>query len=199
MERVRDYKDDVGFIYLMEHREQGFQYELGRNHMEFVPLHQVDAMLYLGEQHPDYGDSREVPSLSSLRFIQNYQDEFLNDDTWEGEDGSLLSEQMDVSVVTNSDYIMERMLRDGKLANISGNYLPGSERKTDRGIPLNLEGSKVTFGYLKRKREPLDELAQEFVEFLKKQLAGPMGTEFNGSLEPENSVPTGSTAEECRI
>ena len=155
MERVRDYKDDVGFIYLMEHQEQGFQYELGRNHMEFVPLHQVDAMLYLGEQHPDYGDSREVPSLSSLRFIQNYQDEFLNDDTWEGEDGSLLSEQMDVSVVTNSDYIMERMLRDGKLANISGNYLPGSERKTDRGIPLNLEGSKVTFGYLKRKREPL--------------------------------------------
>lgn len=49
----------------------------------------------------------------------------------------------------------------------------------------------MTFGYLKRKREPLDELAQEFVEFLKKQLAGPMGTEFNGSLEPENSVPTG--------
>ena len=183
MERVRDYKDDVGFIYLMEHQEQGFQYELGRNHMEFVPFHQVDAMLYLGEQHPDYGDSREVPSLSSLRFIQNYQDEFLNDDTWEGEDGSLLSEQMDVSVVTNSDYIMERMLRDGKLANISGNYLPGGERKTDRGIPLNLGGSKVTFGYLKRKREPLDELAQEFVEFLKKQLAGSIG----------------STAEECRI
>ena len=183
MERVRDYKDDVGFIYLMEHQEQGFQYELGRNHMEFVPLHQVDAMLYLGEQHPDYGDSREVPSLSSLRFIQNYQDEFLNDDTWEREDGSLLSEQMDVSVVTNSDYIMERMLRDGKLANISGNYLPGSERKTDRGIPLNLEGSKVTFGYLKRKREPLDELAQEFVEFLKKQLAGPLASQRSAEYE----------------
>ncbi len=56
----------------------------------------------------------------------------------------------------------------------------------------------MTFGYLKRKREPLDELAQEFVEFLKKQLAGPMGTEFN-ELFPQTSVPIGSTAEECRI
>ena len=110
----------------MEHREQGFQYELGKGHLEFVPLQQVDAMLYLGEQYPDYAAYREAPPLSDLRFIQNYQDEFLNDDTWEGEDGTLLSEQMDVSVVTNSDYIMERMLRDSQLANISGNYLPGS-------------------------------------------------------------------------
>lgn len=170
MERVRDYKDDVGFIYLMEHREQGFRYELGKNHLEFVPLQQVDAMLYLGEQYQDYEKNKKIPPLSQLRFIQNYQDEFLNDDTWEGEDGSLISEQMDVSVVTNSDYIMERMLRDGRLSNISGDYLPGSERKIDRGIPLNLEGSKITFGYLKRKREPLDELAEEFVEFLKRQL-----------------------------
>ena len=170
MERVRDYKDDVGFIYLMEHREQGFRYELGKNHLEFVPLQQVDAMLYLGEQYQDYEKNKKIPPLSQLRFIQNYQDEFLNDDTWEGEDGSLISEQMDVSVVTNSDYIMERILRDGRLSNISGDYLPGSERKIDRGIPLNLEGSKITFGYLKRKREPLDELAEEFVEFLKRQL-----------------------------
>ncbi len=64
-------------------------------------------------------------------------------------------EQMDVSVVTNSDYIMERMLRDGKLANISGNYLPGSERKTDRGIPLNLEGGKGDIWLLKTKKRTI--------------------------------------------
>ena len=171
IERVRDYKDDVGFIYLMEHREQGFQYELGKNYLEFIPLKQVDAMLSLGEQYPDYEKWKKVPPLSELRFIQNYQDEFLNDDTWEDESGKLFSEQMDVSVVTNSDYIMERMLRDGRLSNISGDYLPGSERKIERGIPLDLEGSRVTFGYLKRKREELDELAEEFVMFLTEQLS----------------------------
>lgn len=38
MERVRDYLDDVGFVYILERQKEDFFYELSRNRMEFIPL-----------------------------------------------------------------------------------------------------------------------------------------------------------------
>ena len=73
-------------------------------------------------------------------------------------------------MLTNSDYIMERMLKNSKVSNVSGSYLSENKAGTAPGIPLNMGDSKVVFGYIIHRGEEMDESIQEFLEFLMSRL-----------------------------
>lgn len=48
MERVRDYMDDIGFVYILSQQKENFLYELSKNKMHFEPIYETDVMLYPG-------------------------------------------------------------------------------------------------------------------------------------------------------
>lgn len=178
MNRVRDCKDELGFVYVLGHQQASFRYELKRHHLEFVELAQVEAMLYLGKEHPFYGrNDIGQEELDQLRYVQIYQDEFTSGRNWvlrDQRDCELTD--MDVAVVTNSDYIMEMMLTESKLANISSTYLSkDGNPAVKQGIPLEQEESQGIYGYVKRKDEKLGKMAEEFVKFIGKALECPHG------------------------
>ena len=79
-------------------------------------------------------------------------------------------ENLDVSVITNSDYIMEKMLKETDLCNISGNYLSDDKKAVNEGIPLEFKKNRVFFGYIRRKNDEPDELVEELLEFLNSKL-----------------------------
>ena len=167
MERVRDYMDDIGFVYILSQQKENFLHELAKNKLQFVSLHETDVILYPGRQTELYDLEKETVNLGELegvRFIQNYQDEFfdigsVNEEAFQWKD-------LDISVLTNSDYIMERMLKNSKVSNVSGSYLSENKAGTAPGIPLNMGDSKVIFGYILHRGEEMDESIQEFLEFL---------------------------------
>lgn len=171
MERVRDYMDDIGFVYILSQQKENFLHELAKNKLQFVSLHETDVILYPGRQTELYDLEKETVNLGELegvRFIQNYQDEFfdigsVNEETFQWKD-------LDISVLTNSDYIMERMLKNSKVSNVSGSYLSENKAGTAPGIPLNMGDSKVIFGYIIHRGEEMDESIQEFLEFLMSRL-----------------------------
>ena len=171
MERVRDYMDDIGFVYILSQQKENFLHELAKNKLQFVSLHETDVILYPGRQTELYDLEKETVNLEELegvRFIQNYQDEFfdigsVNEEAFQWKD-------LDISVLTNSDYIMERMLKNSKVSNVSGSYLSENKAGTAPGIPLNMGDSKVIFGYILHRREEMDESIQEFLEFLMSRL-----------------------------
>ena len=171
MERVRDYMDDIGFVYILSQQKENFLHELAKNKLQFVSLHETDVILYPGRQTELYDLEKETVNLGELegvRFIQNYQDEFfdigsVNEEAFQWKD-------LDISVLTNSDYIMERMLKNSKVSNVSGSYLSENKAGTAPGIPLNLGDSKVIFGYIIHRGEEMDESIQEFLEFLMSRL-----------------------------
>ena len=171
MERVRDYMDDIGFVYILSQQEENFLHELAKNKLQFVSLHETDVILYPGRQTELYDLEKETVNLGELegvRFIQNYQDEFfdigsVNEEAFQWKD-------LDISVLTNSDYIMERMLKNSKVSNVSGSYLSENKAGTAPGIPLNMGDSKVVFGYIIHRGEEMDESIQEFLEFLMSRL-----------------------------
>lgn len=171
MERVRDYMDDIGFVYILSQQEENFLHELAKNKLQFVSLHETDVILYPGRQTELYDLEKETVNLGELegvRFIQNYQDEFfdigsVNEEAFQWKD-------LDISVLTNSDYIMERMLKNSKVSNVSGSYLSENKAGTAPGIPLNMGDSKVIFGYILHRGEEMDESIQEFLEFLMSRL-----------------------------
>ena len=171
MERVRDYMDDIGFVYILSQQKENFLYELSKNKMYFEPIYETDVMLYPGRLTELYNSGKEraeLEDLEGIRFIQNYQDEFfdigsVNEEAFQWKD-------LDISVLTNSDYIMERMLKNSKVSNVSGSYLSENKAGTAPGIPLNMGDSKVIFGYILHRGEEMDESIQEFLEFLMSRL-----------------------------
>ena len=171
MERVRDYMDDIGFVYILSQQKENFLYELSKNKMHFEPIYETDVMLYPGGLTELYNSGKEraeLEDLEGIRFIQNYQDEFF--DIGAVKEDAFQWKDIDISVLTNSDYIMEKMLKNSKVANISGSYLSENKEGTTPGIPLDLGDSKVIFGFILHKGEVMDESVAELVEFLKNRL-----------------------------
>ena len=139
--------------------------------MQFVPMYETEVILYPGRKTELYisgKESVEPEDMKGLRFIQNYQDEFF-DISAAGEDGFQWRD-LDISVLTNSDYIMEKMLRNSRASNVSGSYLSENKKETTPGIQLNMGDSRVIFGYILHRGEKIDESVQEFLDFLKKRL-----------------------------
>lgn len=171
MDRVRDYVDDIGFVYILSQQKENFLHEISRNKLQFVPMYETDVVFYPGKETElyDSGKSKvELKDLDGVRFIQNYQDEFF--DIGSVHEESFQWKDIDISVLTNSDYIMEKMLKNSKVANISGSYLSENKEGTTPGIPLDLGDSKVIFGFILHKGEAMDESVAELVEFLKSRL-----------------------------
>ena len=171
MERVRDYMDDIGFVYILSHQQENFLHELAKNKMEFVPMYDTDVIFYPGRQTEFYDSGKERVQLEELegsRFIQNYQDEFF--DIGSVQENAFQWKDLDISVLTNSDYIMEKMLKNSKVSNVSGSYLSENKTGTTPGIPLELGDNKVIFGYILHKGEKTDDSVEEFLTFLKGRL-----------------------------
>lgn len=167
MDRVRDYVDDIGFVYILSQQKENFLHEISRNKLQFVPMYETDVMFYPGRKTELYDSGRskvELQDLEGVRFIQNYQDEFF--DIGSVHEDSFQWKAIDISVLTNSDYIMEKMLKNSRVSNVSGSYLSENKTGTTPGIPLDMGDSKVLFGYIVHKGEKIDESVQELIDFL---------------------------------
>lgn len=173
LNRVRDCKDELGFVYVLEEQKRAFEYEIRRHHLEYEELARTDVLLYLGAEHPYYGrDDIGQEELNKLRYIQNYQDEFIQYKSWSLKNGAQHNlSDLDVAVVTNSGYIMEMMLTESPLANISGGYLSeDGSPVTKRGIPLENKENHVIYCCVKREGEMLGKTACEFAEFIRNSI-----------------------------
>ena len=171
MDRVRDYVDDIGFVYILSQQKENFLHEISRNKLQFVPMYETDVMFYPGRKTELYDSGRskvELQDLEGVRFIQNYQDEFF--DIGSVHEESFQWKAIDISVLTNSDYIMEKMLKNSRVSNVSGSYLSENKTGTTPGIPLDMGDSKVLFGYIIHKGDKVDESVQELIDFLMAQL-----------------------------
>lgn len=171
MDRVRDYVDDIGFVYILSQQKENFLHEISRNKLQFVPMYETDVVFYPGKETELYDSSKskvELKDLDGVRFIQNYQDEFF--DIGSVHEESFQWKAIDISVLTNSDYIMEKMLKNSRVSNVSGSYLSENKTGTTPGIPLDMGDSKVLFGYIIHKGEKIDESVQELIDFLMTRL-----------------------------
>ena len=167
MDRVRDYVDDIGFVYILSQQKENFLHEISRNKLQFVPMYETDVVFYPGKETELYDSSKskvELKDLDGVRFIQNYQDEFF--DIGSVHEESFQWKDIDISVLTNSDYTMEKMLKNSRVSNVSGSYLSENKTGTTPGIPLNMGDSKVLFGYIVHKGEKINESVQELIDFL---------------------------------
>ena len=151
MDRVRDYVDDIGFVYILSQQKENFLHEISRNKLQFVPMYETDVVFYPGKETELYDSSKskvELKDLDGVRFIQNYQDEFF--DIGSVHEESFQWKDIDISVLTNSDYIMEKMLKNSRVSNVSGSYLSENKTGTTPGILLNMVRRSLQFAARRR-------------------------------------------------
>ncbi|MDO4298229.1 MAG: LysR family transcriptional regulator [Lachnospiraceae bacterium] len=173
IQRVQERTDDIGFLYVMKNQLSSFQYFLSRNYLEFEVMKTTDIMLYPGAGHPFWQNPADGMNLSGQKLIQCFPDEFSLDNYWyvQDENGDSAADAETV-ITTNSDYIMERMLKTGDLVNISGAYLTEKD-ETDANpaaVSLLTGEQQILFGYVKRQNEELSKWGTKFVLFLKEKL-----------------------------
>lgn len=136
LERIHEYKDELGFLYVTSRQQTDLQYLLVRKQLEFVPLKELDTYLYPGGRYlQKEGKQLTREAIENLHYIQNFLEDTGNYEGWKLDaENNLTLGKIDVSVVTNSDYIMEKMLDHGNLANISGDSLNPGKTPSRPGI-----------------------------------------------------------------
>jgi len=172
LERIHEYKDELGFLYVTTRQQTDLQYLLVRKQLEFIPLKELDTYLYPGGGYlQKEGIQLTRETIENLHYIQNFLEDAGNYEGWKLDtENNLTLGKIDVSVVTNSDYIMEKMLKETGLCNISGSYLSNDKKAANKGIPLEFKKNKVVFGYIRRKNDETDELMEELLGFLREKL-----------------------------
>ena len=173
LERCQTGKDDIGFVYVLDEQMPSFQYRLECAGLIFQELKRTKAYLYFGKDHPLAGKSGiEKIALDEVRLVQCYEDEYtLGRRRTEETDRISSEDRMKISVITNSDYVMNELLRKTDLGNVSGGYL--SREKESRGYPgysLYGEEEPILFGCVSRQGETLDGWAEHYLEFVRSRL-----------------------------
>lgn len=170
VKRVKARQDDMGFVYVMQNQLGAFQFFLSRNYLEFQELCTTAVQIFSGKKNS--GELGQEACLKDLRLIQRFPDEFSPDNyrNLVEEDGHSVVDAETV-VVTNSDYIMERLLGSGELYNISGGDLGGRDPKYSNSMyTFPGEGQKLVFGCIRRKGEEIPEYVEEFLDFIKSRI-----------------------------
>lgn len=151
IDMVGSEKAEIGFIFCLEKQQSGITYRMQRKNLLFIELKRTTMWLYYGKRRTDTGD---------IQLIQCYDDEFAFSHYWNrNADQDSLTDR--VSVVTNSDYVMNRMLRETDLCNISSRDLGGHPE-----FDGQKEDAEVIFGYLRRRDEELSGCGKELIQFL---------------------------------
>ena len=171
VKRVKSRQDDMGFAYVMQNQLAAFQYFLSRNYLEFEMLTETEVNIYTGEKKADTAETGDF-NMSQLSLIQRFPDEF-SPDNYRNlvEENGHSAVEAETVVVTNSDYIVERLLGSGELCNISGADLSGRDSGYSRvKYTFPGEGQKLVYGCIRRRGEELSEQGRDFLEFVKERL-----------------------------
>lgn len=163
-ERVANHLDDIGFVYVPEEQIGIFSEELTRDRLAFVELKKEPMQVYPGKKHAlSKSDEKEVSAddLKGCRLIQNYCE------IWEGVP---IWDDLEVAVITNSDFLMRRMLEETELINISGEYLEQTGGNGACGKQIVGDEKVFLFGCIVYKGAELSAEIKELISFLKMHL-----------------------------
>lgn len=177
MQRIREMEDDIGFVYIFPEEMDRFRYEWKRYQLDFEILGKTPAMLYFmtedmagkenGRIHVYGRGKRQAHPL-----IQMEMDPFRRQSDWKvAETGEALS-GLSAAVTTNSDYIMNIMMKQNGLSNISPKSFTEYPKGEEPGITLSREEGEILYGVMTRKDMAITGIRKELIEEIRKAVSG---------------------------
>ena len=162
--RVRDLKDDIGFVYVFPEELENFNYDVKRFGLNFTQLGETTGLLYVKPYNEEKGINAGQ-DLSQVSLVQGEMDTYREAAGWMIEENGRSVAELPVAVTTNSDYIMNIMMKRNGLWNVSMKTFSGN-RIADRGYALKNDKGKIVYGVLKGADLQNKALADEFIDFI---------------------------------
>ena len=166
IDNVRDYRSEIGVLYLNEFNEKVMKKIFAENGLEFFPLFVCGISVYLSKKHPLAGRERigfdELKDYPCLSFEQGEKNSFyFAEEVLSTLDYKQTIKADDRATMLN---LMVGMQGYTLCSGIICEELNGGSFVS---VPLDT-GDTMTIGYVKRKNMPLSILGQKYIEILKR-------------------------------
>lgn len=164
VQRIRRMEDEAAFVYIFPEHQAQFEYELKRDGLYYEEFRKISGMLYFA---PEDSIPEKPPSDASVRamgLVQAEHDEYALSGKWMFDGKPLSPEPV---VTTNSDYIMNIMMKRNGLANISAACFTQYEEGHGPGIPLFRESGLISYGVLRNPKQPPGKAAEALIGYIR--------------------------------
>lgn len=158
---------EIGIVYVAEHQVHTFQHILSHKNLEFVPLSTKKICLYVGRNHPLYGEeSVEFSELHALKFVRGVRDFFSMEHHLEQVSmGIIDTKKLNHAVYTNSDHLTIDLLLYTDVCSLGLDFMhePYSQYQV-KALPINGCEPFLQIGYVRDPERPLSRQAGWIVE-----------------------------------
>lgn len=165
IDNVREYRSEIGVLYLNEFNEKAMKKIFNENDLEFIPLFACGISVYLSKNHPLAGKERiqfeELKDYPCLSFEQGAKNSFYFAE-------EVLSTLNYKQIIKADDRATMLNLMRGMngYTLCSGIICEDLNGGNYVSVPLDTDDT-MTIGYIKRKNVPLSILGQEYIGILK--------------------------------
>ena len=164
IEFVRDYRSELGILYLNEFNRKALQKIFSENGLEFTELFDCDVFAYLSNEHPLAGKEKiafeELKDYPCLSFEQGERNSF-----YYAEEVFSTLEYKQIIKADDRATMLNLMVGMNGYTLCSGIICEELNGSAYRAIPLDTE-EKMTIGYIKRKGMRLSTLGRRYIEIL---------------------------------
>jgi len=164
IEFVRDYRSELGILYLNEFNRKALQKIFSENGLEFTELFDCDVFVYLSNEHPLAGKEKiafeELKDYPCLSFEQGERNSF-----YYAEEVFSTLEYKQIIKADDRATMLNLMVGMNGYTLCSGIICEELNGSAYRAIPLDTE-EKMTIGYIKRKGMRLSTLGRRYIEIL---------------------------------
>ncbi len=165
IENVKNYRSEIGLLYINEFNEKVMRKIFSENDLEFIPLFECEISVYLSREHPLAKKKRisfeELAPYPCLSFEQGDKNSFYFAE-------EVLS-TLDYKQIIKADdraTMLNLMVGMNGYTLCSGIICEDLNGGQYRAVPLDTDDT-MTIGYIKRKNMPLSILGQNYIEILK--------------------------------
>lgn len=165
IDNVKNYKSEIGVLYVNDFNESAMQKIFKENEVEFTPLFDCSVSVYMSENHPlakeKSLDIEQLMPYPCLSFEQGEKNSF-----YFAEEMLSTYEYRQIIKADDRATMLNLMTGMNGYTLCSGIICDNLNGGGYVSIPLNTD-EKMTIGYIKRRKLPLGRLAKEYVEILK--------------------------------
>ena len=172
MKKVHRREAELGFVYISKRNMSSFKRHIKNKGLKFFEIKKTPLYLYVGKKSPLYGNEYiEEKDVRNIKLIQRYEEQYsLYNHLGHLKEDIFLSGEKSYISYTNSDHFLMHLLKNTEYGSIDSCFIENKHREDGiQAIPILSAENSISFGYIKRVRDSLSTVAEEFISYLNEE------------------------------
>lgn len=174
MKKIHRREADLGFVYISKRNMSAFNQQIRCKGLKYFELKKTPLYLYVGKNNKLYNaEFIEEKTLRKIKLVQHYEEQYsLYNHLGHLKEDVFYDEEKTPTSYTNSDHFLIQLLKNTEYGSIGSSFI---KNKYDEyglhAIPIESCEDSISFGYIKRARGEISDIAEDFIEYLKEESA----------------------------